>query len=128
VPARFREELGPRFIITKGLESCLFVFTLGEWQRLQEELRELPFTKADVRAFLRFLFASATEVEPDRQGRVLVTPHLRQYARLEREAVVIGVSNRVELWDPSEWDRYLANVAGSPEALAEKLGELGIFG
>lgn len=127
MPARFREELGSRFIVTKGLEHCLFVYTLEEWQRLEEELRRLPFTKGDVRAFLRFLFAGAVEAEPDRQGRIMIPTALRQHAQLEKEAVVIGVSNRIEIWSPLNWATYQEACAASVEAVAEKLSDLGIL-
>ncbi|BDG60765.1 division/cell wall cluster transcriptional repressor MraZ [Caldinitratiruptor microaerophilus] len=121
IPARFREELGERFVATRGLDNCLFVFPMAEWQSLEARLRELPFTRADARAFVRFFFSGAAELEVDAQGRVLIPENLRSYARLERDVVIIGVSSRVEIWSRSEWEAYQAKADQSYEELAEKI-------
>lgn len=126
IPARFREALGSAFVLTRGLDNCLFAFPLVEWAKLEEKLKGLPFTKGDARAFTRFFFAGAAEVELDRQGRVVVPPHLRQYAKLERDVVVLGVSDRVEIWAKDVWDAYERQTDLSYEEVAEKLIDFGM--
>ncbi|MCG0238958.1 MAG: division/cell wall cluster transcriptional repressor MraZ [Firmicutes bacterium] len=121
IPARFREGLGERFVATKGLDNCLFVFPMDEWTRLEEKLKALPFTRADARAFVRFFFAGAAECELDAQGRILIPEHLRTYAKLEKECVILGVSNRVEIWAKSEWEAYQAKADAAYEEIAEKI-------
>lgn len=119
IPAKFREGLGPNFVITRGLDQCLFVYPESEWKQLEEKLKVLPFTKKDARAFTRFFFSGATECELDKQGRVLISSPLRQYAELEKECVVIGVSNRVEVWSKSTWEDYFAKSEDSFSEIAE---------
>lgn len=121
MPARLREGLGDKFIVTKGLDGCLFAYPLEEWSVLEQKMRSLPFTRADARAFVRFFFAGATEGEIDKQGRVLIPNHLREYAGLEKEVVVIGVSSRVEIWSQSRWQSYNDESAASVEEIAEKI-------
>lgn len=121
IPARFREGLGDRFVATRGLDNCIFVFSLAEWQAIEGRLRELPFTRADARAFARFFFSGAAELEADAQGRVLIPETLRAYARLERDVVIIGVSTRVEIWAKAEWEAYREKADQSYEELAEKV-------
>lgn len=121
MPARFREGLGERFVLTKGLDSCLFVYPPGEWAAVEQKLRSLPFTNADVRAFVRFLFSGATECDVDRQGRILVPASLREYAGLDRETMIIGVSSRVEIWGRDKWLEYIKRQSDSVEKIAEKI-------
>ncbi|MDQ0206453.1 division/cell wall cluster transcriptional repressor MraZ [Alkalicoccobacillus murimartini] len=116
IPAKFREGLGQSFVVTRGLDKCLFVYPHEEWTKLEEQLKTLPFTKKDARAFTRFFFSGASECELDKQGRVNLASPLRQYAQIEKECVVIGVSNRVEVWSQSMWEHY---VGESEESLAE---------
>lgn len=124
VPSRLREDLGERFIVTRGLENCLFVFPMSEWELVRERLRSLSFTKSDARAFTRYLFSGAMEGEVDRQGRVLITPTLRDYAKLEKDVMVIGVSTRVEIWSKEQWEAYREKADLSYEDIAEKLAEV----
>lgn len=124
MPSRFREELGEQFVLTRGLDNCLFVYPMDEWSNLEGKLKELPFTKADARAFVRFFFSGAAEGALDRQGRVLLPSHLREYARLERDVVIIGVSSRVEIWSADEWSRYAQDAELSFEDIAEKIIDL----
>lgn len=126
IPARFREGLGERFIITKGLDNCLFVYPRKNWEEIEQKLRSWPLTRADARAFMRFFFSGATECELDRQGRILLPASLREYARLEKEVVIAGVSTRVEIWSRELWEKYLAETAAQYEALAEKMGDFGL--
>ena len=126
IPAKFREDLGDNFIITKGLDNCLFVYPKSEWEILEEKLKLLPLTSKDARAFVRFFFSGATECELDKQGRILIPSNLREHCRLEKDAVIIGVSNRVEIWSKEEWDLYNNDESLSYESIAEKMAELGI--
>ncbi|MCL2495977.1 MAG: division/cell wall cluster transcriptional repressor MraZ [Clostridiales bacterium] len=123
-PARFREELGDDFVITKGLDSCLFLYTRASWQLKIEELARLSSTNADARRFSRNFFASALEAAPDKQCRVLIPPGLRAHAQLTRDIVTIGVVNRLEIWDKERWEAYNAASAEEYEAVAEKLADI----
>lgn len=124
VPAKFREGLGETFVVTKGLDNCLFVYPMEEWKNLEQKLKALPFTRADARAFVRFFFSGATECELDKQGRILLPSNLRQFAKLEKEVVVIGVSSRVEIWSREEWEKYSNDAEVSYEEIAEKIVDL----
>jgi len=126
VPSKFREELGARFIATKGLDNCLFLYPMDEWHTIEEKLRLLPFTRADVRSFARFFFSGASEVEIDRQGRILLPPNLREYAGIEKDLTIIGVGARVEIWANENWAQYNQAAQSSYEAIAENLVGLGI--
>lgn len=124
VPARFRDILGDPFIITKGLDNCLWVYPMPEWETLEAKLRSLQITKPDARAFVRFFSAGACECTFDKQGRILIPNNLRAYARLDKDVTVIGVITRVEIWDRRRWEEYSTSL--SPEAIAEKIVDLGI--
>lgn len=120
-PSRLREDLGTRFYITKGLDNCLFVYSAEEWKVLESKIRELPMSKA--RTLQRFLFAGAVEVEPDKQGRVLIPANLREHAGLSKDVMIIGVSNRAEIWDS---ERYFASCEElTADMVAEAMDELG---
>lgn len=119
IPAKFREELGEAFVVTRGMDKCLFVYPEQEWKQLEDKLKTLPFTKKDARAFTRFFFSGATESELDKQGRVNIPATLRNYALLEKECVVIGVSSRVEIWSKSNWEEYFAASEESFSEIAE---------
>lgn len=121
IPARFREGLGERFVLTKGLDGCLFAYPPQEWINLENKMRALPFTRSDVRAFVRFFFAGASECEVDKQGRVLIPANLRKHAALEKDVVIIGVSSRVEIWALEQWEKYNQEAAASVEQIAEKI-------
>ncbi|MBO8136616.1 MAG: division/cell wall cluster transcriptional repressor MraZ [Desulfotomaculum sp.] len=124
IPARFREGLGDRFIVTKGLDNCLFVYPQHEWASLEQKLKSLPFTRADARAFVRFFFSGANECELDKQGRILIPANLREYAQLSKEVIVLGVSSRVEIWAKERWDEYNASAEENFEEIAEKIVDL----
>lgn len=124
IPVKFRDELGSSFVMTRGLDKCLFVYPRSEWETLEAKLKKLPMTRADARSFVRFFFSGATECELDKQGRVLIPVTLREYATLERDCVVLGVSNRVEIWSDSVWQEYSSEAAGSFEEISEKLVDL----
>lgn len=126
VPAKMREELGSKFIITKGLDGCLFVYSSEKWALLEAKLANLPMSRKTARDFARFLFGGACEVECDKQGRVLIPNNLRRHAGLEKNAVVIGVGSRAEIWDADKWYGYAQDNAEAMTDLAEQLDDLGI--
>ena len=98
VPSKFREELGEKFVVTRGMDGCLFGYPLNEWSQLEAKLQEMPLAKKDARTFVRFFYSAATECEIDKQGRINIPANLRTHASLEKGCVVIGVSNRIEIW------------------------------
>ncbi|WP_026485525.1 division/cell wall cluster transcriptional repressor MraZ [Caldanaerobius polysaccharolyticus] len=126
MPSKFREGLGDTFIITKGLDECLFVYSLSEWERIEHKLKELPLNKKDARAFMRFFFAGASQCEVDKQGRVLIPQNLREYASLKKDLMIIGVSTRVEIWSLDKWQKYVDDTDVSFEEIAENLENLEI--
>ncbi|MCM3717262.1 division/cell wall cluster transcriptional repressor MraZ [Fictibacillus phosphorivorans] len=121
IPSKFREELGTEFILTRGLDQCVFGYPLSEWKVIEEKLKALPFTKKDARAFTRFFFSGAAECQLDKQGRVNIASPLRDYAKLEKDCVVIGVSNRIEIWSKSVWEEYFSKSEDSFGEIAESL-------
>lgn len=126
IPSKFREDLGYEFVMTKGLDGCLFVYPKKEWEVLENKLKSLPLTNKDARAFIRFFFSGASECILDKQGRVLVPSNLREHSKLEKDAVIIGVSTRLEIWSKSMWDDYNSDDNLSYDQIAEKMAELGI--
>lgn len=123
IPSKFRESLGNSFVITKGLDGCLFVFSLSAWTDFEEKLKALPISDKDARIFTRFFFAGAAECALDKQGRISIPPMLRKYAALEKETKIIGVSDRLEIWSKNNWETYNDLDA---TAIADKMAELGI--
>ena len=121
VPAKFREHLGETFVLTRGLDQCLFGYPLSEWEQIEEKLKGLPLTKKDARAFTRFFFSGATECEVDKQGRINIATPLMQYAKLEKECVVLGVSNRIEIWSKTLWEEYFTESEQSFAEIAENM-------
>lgn len=126
IPSKFRADLGLEFVMTKGLDNCLFVYPKSEWEILEEKLKTLPLTSKDARAFVRFFFSGASESTLDKQGRVLIPANLREHSRLDKEAVIIGVSTRIEIWSKDHWDNYIDEDNLSYESIAESMAELGI--
>lgn len=122
IPQKFREDLGDKFYVCKGLDHCLFVYSESQWQSLIDKIASMPVSQ--VRAIQRFMFAGATDVEPDKQGRILLPASLREYAGLEKEATVIGSGSRVEIWDSESWKQYLD--AQTQEGLESAMEALGI--
>jgi MraZ protein len=121
IPSKFRDELGTRFVVTRGLDNCLFVYPESEWKIIEQKLKSLPFTRSDARAFTRFFFSGAIECELDKQGRVNIPANLRTYSELIKDCVVIGVSNRVEIWSKEVWENYFDSSAESFNEIAEKI-------
>jgi MraZ protein len=104
IPAKFRDILGEQFVITKGLDGCLFVYDEQEWKAFEEKLKTLPITNKEARAFVRFFLAGAADVESDKQGRILIPGVLRDHAKLIKDVVLVGVGSRVEIWSKECWD------------------------
>ena len=124
MPVKFREAIGDWLMVTKGLDGCLFVYPREEWNILQEKLKQLPFTNSNARAFARFMFGGAVEYELDKQGRILLTGHLREYAGIKKELIIVGVGTRIEIWSKEKWEVYTQKAEESYEELAEKMVEL----
>lgn len=125
IPSKFREDLGERFVITKGLDNCLYAYPMDEWANLEQKLKSLPLTSKDARAFVRFIFSGAVDCTLDKQGRVIIPANLLEYADIKRDVVTIGVSTRFEIWSKEKWDDYNSSNIDFEE-IAEKMSELGI--
>lgn len=126
MPAKFREDLGEAFYVTKGLDQCLFVFPKDEWAVFEDKLKALPLTNKNARAFVRMFFAGASECSFDKQGRILIPQSLREHALMDKEAVVIGVGQRIEIWSTTAWEAYNNPDNISYDEIAEHMADLGI--
>ncbi len=127
VPARFRKELGQKAILTKGLDNCLFLYPEEEWKNLAQKLSQLSMGQSGARSFMRLILSGAVEVEFDNLGRILIPDYLKNYAGLKKRIAVAGVLNRLEIWDQENWEMYKREIEKGGEAIAEKLGELGLI-
>ena len=121
IPAKFREELGDTFVVTRGIENCLFVYSNENWNAICQKLNSLPFTKKDARVFNRFFMSGATGVELDKQGRINISAPLIQYAHLDKDCVVIGTGDRLEIWSQNDWDAFFDSTQDSMSDIAENL-------
>ena len=126
VPSKFRDELGSEFIVTRGLDGCLFVYHQTEWNKVVANLKTLPFTKKDARAFVRFFLSGATVCEFDKQGRVNLTSPLVAYADLDKECVVIGVNDRLEIWSKTNWEKFFETNEAHLSDIADNLFEVNL--
>lgn len=126
IPAKFRMQLDGGAILTRGLDTCLFLFPKKEWDLLVDKLIKLPLAQAGSRAFVRLMLSGASDVDFDSQGRILIPESLRSYGQLDRKTVVTGLYNRIEIWDVDTWDQYKKKTESASDEIAEKLGELGI--
>jgi MraZ protein len=126
IPAKFRKALSKGAVITRGLDSCLFVFTVGEWKVLAAKLASLPMSQANSRAFARLMLAGAMDVKLDSQGRVMLPEYLRKYAKVGRDTVIAGLYSRLEIWDSKVWEKYKTKTESNSSGIAEKMGELGV--
>jgi len=127
VPSRFRGELKSKVVVTRGLDKCLFVYPLKVWEELGGKLGNLPVGESDTRSFIRLMLAGAVDVEVDKQGRVLIPDFLKSYAGLDREVIIAGVYNRLEIWDRVRWEDYKKNAEKNSDKIAEQLGRLGVY-
>ena len=126
VPKKFRRELAKGAILTKGLDGCLFLYPKESWEQLTLGLRELSVTQADTRAFERYLFGGAVEVEFDQLGRIKIPEYLLAYASLRKEAILVGILERVEVWNLELWNKLTKKLGERGEEIAEKLSERGV--
>ena len=126
IPSKFRENLGENFVITKGLDGCLFLYPDREWKIFEEKLRTLPLTNKDARIFTRFFLGSAVDGGLDKQGRVLISSALRNFANLEKEVVLVGVLDRVEIWDKAKWEENNTVIEDNMDDIAGRMEELGL--
>lgn len=126
VPVKFRKDLGKKAVITRGLDNCLFLYTLEEWQKLAKKLSTLPMAQADARGFARLMLAGAMEVNLDNLGRILIPDYLKKYALLSKKVVIAGLFNRIEIWDENEWNLYKQKTEKEVGNIAERLKELGV--
>lgn len=121
IPTKFRDELGSKFIVTRGIENCLFVYSIENWEKIVTKLNSLPFTKKDARNFNRFFMSGATLVELDKQGRININSPLINYAGLNKNCVIIGTGDRVEIWSLEAWDNYFNSTKENMSDIAENL-------
>ena len=126
VPVKFRKILGDGAVATKGLDTCLFIYPMREWEELASRLAALPLAQANTRAFARLMLAGAMEVTIDRQGRIMLPDYLRSYAQMKKRVVWTGLFNRVELWDEGVWQAYRASTERNSAAIAEALSNLNV--
>ena len=124
IPSRFRDELGDEFVVTKGLDGCLFVFPQNEWQAFEEKLKSLPLTNKSARQCARFFVAGATPCELDKQGRILLPGTLREFAGLDKDVVLTGMLNRIEIWSKEKWIEN--NSCDDMDDIAEQMTDLGL--
>ena len=125
IPSKFREELGETFVVTKGLDGCLFVFSDEEWKAFEIKLKSLPLTKKNARQFARFFVAGATPCELDKQGRILLPATLREFAGLEKDVVLTGMLNRIEIWSKEKWNENNSLDDVAMDEIAEQMTDLG---
>lgn len=126
IPARFRAELAQGMVVTRGLDGCLLIYPLPEWEKLAAKVNGLPLTKKDARTFTRLIYSGATLCQPDRQGRILLPQYLREYANIDSQGVIIGLFSRLEIWNPQRWQEVRRKVEEEGDAIAEQLADLGI--
>ena len=126
IPANFRQVLGKKAVVTKGLDNCLFLYPLKEWQKLAQKLSKLPISQSDARGFVRMMLSGAMEVNIDNLGRILLPDYLKEYAGLKKKVIVAGLFNRIEVWDEDIWKLYQEKTEKEVGDMAERLKELGI--
>ncbi|MFD2729020.1 division/cell wall cluster transcriptional repressor MraZ [Enterococcus camelliae] len=126
VPAKLREQLGEKFVVTRGLDGCLFGYPLDEWNQLETKLSEMPLAKKDARTFVRFFYSAATECEIDKQGRINIPNTLREHAHLTKACVIIGVANRIEIWDEEKWQAFSEEAEENFDEIAETMIDFGL--
>ena len=125
MPSKFREELGTSFILTRGLDGCLFGYPMEQWNILQDNLKQLPLSKKDSRSFVRFFYSAAIEAEIDKQGRINISSTLLDFAKIEKECRIIGVSDRIEIWSNKKWEEFAETAETSFDDIAENMIDFG---
>jgi MraZ protein len=126
IPAKFRQKFAEGLILTRGIDQCVFGFPKPEWEKVVNKITNLPLSQANARAFARLMLSGAFEAEIDNQGRVLIPEVLRKYAHLEKKVVIVGMHNRIEIWDERKWEEYKKQSEENSEEIAERLSDLGI--
>lgn len=126
IPVKFRSAFKKGAVVTRGLDNCLFLYTMSEWTKLAEKLVNLPISQANTRAFARLMLAGAMDVELDKQGRIILPEYLRKYSLLKKKTVVTGLYNRLEIWSEDVWEKYKQGTEKKSTDIAEALGELGV--
>jgi MraZ protein len=126
VPSKFREKLGGRFMLTKALDPCLYIYPMDEWQKFQDKLAALPMANKEARAFVRYFAANAVECETDRQGRMIVPQDLKEYAKIDKDLITKGMLTKIEIWSRPVWEIYDEETNLSPDEIAGKMIEFGI--
>jgi len=126
IPSKFRKTLGKKAIVTKGIDTCLTVYPITEWEKLARKLESLPSSKVDARGFVRIMLAGAVDVGLDKLGRILIPDYLKKYAGLKKEVVILGLSNRIEIWDKTKWKNYKDKTEKDIGDMASRLEELGV--
>lgn len=126
MPAKLREDMGEKFILTTGLDGCLFGFSMSEWEKFEDKLKALPITNKNARNFVRFFLSGATECELDKQGRFLIVGKLRENAKLEKDVTIIGTGTRIEIWNKEKWQEHISEENLSIEDIEQNMEELGI--
>ena len=127
IPSKFRAKFKKGAVVTRGLDSSLFIYTKEEWGKIAEKLGNMPVGEKSTRSFVRLMLAGAVDTKLDSQGRVLVPEYLKDYARLGKQVVIAGLFNRLELWDKTEWDKYKSSAEKDQDEIAEQLGKLGMY-
>ncbi len=126
VPSKFRGDLGQSFVVTKGLDNCLYLYSKDEWKKFEDKLKNLPITSQEARSFVRFFFAGASECEADKQGRINIPQNLREYAKIQKDVVIVGVSTRAEIWSNDNWNKYTNSDSLDVSKIASQMSNLGI--
>ncbi len=126
VPVKFRDDFNKGAVVTRGIDTCLFLYPKKEWEVLAQKLAQLPLAQAKTRAFSRLMLAGAMDVDLDKQGRIILPDYLRQYAQVNKKAVVAGLYNRLEIWDEKRWEEYKSKTEGDSPEIAEALSGLGV--
>jgi len=126
MPAKLKDDIGEKFVITQGLDGCLFAYSQSEWKNFEEKLRTFPLTNKDARALKRFFLARAMECEIDKQGRFLISSNLREFACLQKEVVIIGVLDKIEIWSKDRWQEYSKEENMAADEIAQRMENLGI--
>ena len=126
VPSKFRGDLGQSFVVTKGLDNCLYLYSKDEWKKFEDKLKNLPITSQEARSFVRFFFAVASECEADKQGRINIPQNLREYAKIQKDVVIVGVSTRAEIWSNDNWNKYTNSDSLDVSKIASQMSNLGI--
>lgn len=127
VPSKFRNELKNKVVVTRGLDKCLFIYPVKVWEELANKLGTMPVGEAATRSFIRLMLAGAIDVEVDKQGRILIPDYLKEYAALDKNVVIAGIYNRLEIWDETKWSSYKKDAEKNSDEIAEQLGKLGVY-